>query len=78
MHGNAPTEGTVAEWVDANLFDLPDGSKVAVLALPRAGAVGTVMVEVTLAKSAGTIESLQVGRDAKWTPVKTVPDVKVI
>ena len=72
--------------VDANLFDMPDGSSVAVLVLnaidSSAGELGVAThpppppppraaaVTVTLGKVVGMVESLQVGREAKWTAVQ--------
>ena len=55
--------------IDANLFDLPDGSSVAVLAL-RGTTAATVTVRLArvAAEPAVKIESLQLGRTENWAP----------
>ena len=72
----------LATGVDANLFDLPDGSSVAVLLLH--GGVTKATVAVKLKKAAATaaeisgstaiVESLQVGRKSEWTAAKASGD----
>eukprot|EP01043_Picozoa_sp_COSAG02_P052164 COSAG02_NODE_5581_length_4215_cov_1.971817_5_plen_188_part_00 len=66
--------------VDANLFDLPDGSSIAVLAL-RGATTATVTVKLARLAAESTaspapndislhIDVLQLGRVETWTPIK--------
>ena len=62
-------QGGPGVGVDANLFDLPDGSSVAVLAL-RGTTTATVILRLArvAAEPAVKVESLQLGRTENWAP----------